>query len=48
MTLDRAIRLARQWASGGVCAVREGEAQEYHKMALVALEEKRERENQDD
>lgn len=41
MTVDRAIRLARQWASGGVCTVREDEAQEYHKMALAALEEKR-------
>ena len=47
MTVDRAIRLARQWASGGVCTVKEGEAQEYHKMALAALEEKREREKHD-
>ncbi len=38
MTLDYAIRLARKWASGGVCSLREGEAQEYHKMALAALE----------
>ena len=44
MTLEHAIRLARQWAFGGVCTVKEGEAQEYHKMALAALEEKRERE----
>lgn len=41
MTLERAIRLAREWASGGVCTVREGEAQEYHKMALAALEAQR-------
>lgn len=37
MTIERAIRLARKWAEGGVCSLREGEAQEYHKMALAAL-----------
>lgn len=35
MTLEYAIRLARKWAFGGVCSLREGEAQEYHKMALA-------------
>lgn len=37
MTLDRAIRLARSWAFGGVNTLRGGEAQEYHKMALEAF-----------
>ena len=41
MTLEYAIRLARKWAFGGVCSLREGEAQEYHKMALAALEAQR-------
>ncbi len=38
MNLERAIRLARVWAFGGVCSLQEGEAQEYHKLALAALE----------
>ena len=38
MNLDRAIRLAQVWAFGGVCSLKEGEAQEYHKLALAALE----------
>ncbi len=38
MNLERAIRLARVWAFGGVCSLKEGEAQEYHKLALAALE----------
>ncbi len=38
MDLDCAIRLARVWAFGGVCSLKEGEAQEYHKLALAALE----------
>lgn len=37
MTLDRAICLARSWAFGGCCTLAEGEAQEYHKMALEAF-----------
>lgn len=41
MTLDHAIRLASVWAFGGVCTLQEGEAQEYHKMALAALEAQR-------
>ncbi len=53
MTLDHAIRLARVWAFGGVCTLQEGEAQEYHKMALAALEAQRDgvcagKEEQDD
>ncbi len=41
MNLERAIRLARTWAFGGVCSLQEGEAQEYHKLALAALESQR-------
>ena len=41
MTLQRAIQLARKRAFGGVCSLREGEEQEYHKMALAALEAQR-------
>lgn len=41
MTLDRALRLARKWASGGVCTLREGEAQEYHQLCAEALERSR-------
>ncbi len=37
MKLDRAIRLAQTWTFGGVCTLSEGEAQEYHKLALTAL-----------
>ncbi len=40
MKLDRAIRLAQAWAFGGVCTLSEGEAQEYHKLALAALQAK--------
>ncbi len=41
MNLERAIRLARTWAFGGVCSLQEGETQEYHKLALAALESQR-------
>lgn len=37
MTRERAIRLAEKWASGGVCTLTEGEAEEYHKVCLEAL-----------
>ena len=37
MTLARAIRLAHSWAFGGICTLKEGEAQEYHRLALAAL-----------
>lgn len=47
MTLNRAIRLAQQWASGRVCSLREGEAQEYHKMALAAFRAQQEAEKND-
>ena len=45
MTIERAKRLAEQWASGGVCSLREGEAEEYHKMFLEMLLEKKARES---
>lgn len=45
MTIERAKRLAEQWASGGVCSTREGEAEEYHKMFLEMLLEKKARES---
>lgn len=37
MTIERAKRLAKQWANGYVCSLREGEAEEYHKMFLSLL-----------
>lgn len=37
MTIERAKRLAEQWASGGVCKLRDGEAQEYHRLFLSML-----------
>ena len=42
MTLERAIRLAKRWSTGGVCTLTEGEAEEYHKLCLEALMEKKE------
>jgi len=43
MNLDRAVRLAPKWAFGGVNTLREGEAQEYHKMARDAMLEQQAR-----
>lgn len=40
MTLDRAIRLARVWAFGGVCTLQDGEAQAYHKLALAVMSDR--------
>lgn len=37
MTIERAKRLAKQWANGYVCSFREGEAEEYHKLCFSAL-----------
>ena len=37
MTLERAKRLAKQWANGRFCSLRHGEAEEYHKMFLSLL-----------
>lgn len=39
MTRERAMRLAAKWASGGVCTLSEGEAEEYHKTCYLALKE---------
>ena len=41
MTIDRALRLARKWAAGHVCTLKEGEAQEYHQLCAEALERSR-------
>ena len=41
MTIEKAIRLARKWAAGHVCTLKEGEAQEYHQMCAEALEKSR-------
>lgn len=41
MTIDRALRLARKWAGGSVCTLKEGEAQEYHQLCAEALERSR-------
>ena len=39
MTKQRALRLAREWAQGHVCSLRDGEAAEYHSMFAAMLEE---------
>ena len=38
MTLERAIRLAKKWSKGYVCTLRDGEAVEYHELALALFE----------
>ena len=43
MTIERAKQLAKQWANGYVCSLREGEAEEYHKMCLSALRAQQEK-----
>ena len=45
MTGERAIRSAQKWAFGGVCTLKEGEAQEYHKLCLAALRAQQEQED---
>ena len=37
MTLKRAIRIASAWSQGHVCTLRDGDAEEYHRMALEAF-----------
>lgn len=37
MTKERALRLARKWAQGHVCTLREGEAREYHELVVSLL-----------
>ena len=39
MTRQRALRLAREWAQGHVCSLRDGEAAEYHSMFAAMLKE---------
>lgn len=39
MTRQRALRLAREWAQGHVCSLRNGEAAEYHSMFAAMLED---------
>ena len=43
MTIERAKRLAKQWANGYVCSLREGEAEEYHKLCFSALRAQQEK-----
>ena len=38
MTVEYALRLARQWSQGHICTLREGEAKEYHKLVASLLE----------
>lgn len=45
MTKERAKQLAKKWANGYVCSLREGEDEEYHKMCLSALQEQQELES---
>lgn len=37
MTIERAKQIAKQLANGYVCSLREGEAEEYHKLCFSAL-----------
>ena len=39
MTRQRALRLAREWAQGHKCTLRDGEAAEYHSIFAAMLEE---------
>ena len=43
MTVEYALRLARQWSQGHICTLREGEAKEYHKLVASLLEKERSR-----
>lgn len=38
MTRQRALRLAREWAQGHKCTIRDGEVAEYHSMFATILE----------
>ncbi len=37
MTLEKAIRTAKEWVNGGVCTLKDGELEEYNKLVLDAL-----------
>lgn len=39
MNKQKALRLARKWAQGHVCSLRDGEAEAYHAMFAAMLEE---------
>lgn len=39
MTRQRALSLAREWAQGNKCTLRDGEAAEYHSIFAAMLEE---------
>ena len=39
MNKKRALRLAREWAQGHACSIRDGEAKEYHALFASMLEE---------
>ena len=43
MTIERAKQIAKQWANGYVCSLREGEAEEYHKLCFSALRAQQEK-----
>ena len=43
MTIERAKRLAKQLANGYVCSLRDGEADEYHKLCFSALSAQQEK-----
>lgn len=43
MTIERAKQLAKQWANGYVCSLRDGEAEEYHKLCFSALRAQQEK-----
>ncbi len=38
MNKKHALTLARKWAQGGMCSIRDGEAREYHKIVVSLLE----------
>lgn len=45
MTIERAKQLAKKWANGYVCSLREGEAEEYNKLCFSALRDQQELES---
>ena len=47
MTLKHAIRLASAWSQGHVCTLRDGEAEEYHRMALEVFRAMQEAEKEE-
>lgn len=43
MTIERAKQLAKQWANGYACSLRDGKAEEQHKLCFYALQEQQEK-----